>query len=368
VSGERGGLASPERPRSIEIDLGALLHNYRALRAQVGPDIHIIPALKANAYGHGAGAVARSLATCDIHSMATGSLEDAEAIQAGDPKHPVLLFGGTLPAGIPLLLERGFIPTVFDTEGAQAAAAWGTGRSRVFVKVEGGHGRLGVQMDEALDFIGQLMKLDGLEVAGVYTHVAFFDAEGREWVRKRLEAFNVLLESLTRAGIEIPITQALSSSTLAGGLTSNANAVSPGSLLWGISAVQADLVDMSSYRPVLRSIRSRLIHIGTRKGVPWVGVIPLGLIDGYRDQVPGQRAEALVGGQRVPIRSISLEHISLDLDGTSGLSVGDEVVLLGRSGDEEITIDDLSRWAATRPTHILMSLSGRMPYSYVEAR
>lgn len=349
----------------MEIDLGALRHNYEVLRSRVGPDVHIIPALKANAYGHGIGPVARTLARLDVHMFATGSLEDAESIRAAGVDHPVLLFAGTLPEGIPLVLERGFIPTIYDEATARAAAEWGRGRTRVFVKVEGGHGRLGVPMEEACAFVMRLARLDGLEIGGVYTHFAFFDARGRRWVAERLAQFDEVLAQLARAGIEIPITQALASSPLVGGLHSSANAVSPGSALFGISAAPPELVDMTPYRPVLVGIRSRVIHVGVRRGDPWVAVIPLGLIDGYKDVAPGMTAHALVDGQRIPIRSISLEHISLELEGRRGIEVGDEVVLLGPSGDETITIRDLAAWSGSRPTHVLMSLSGRMPCCYV---
>ena len=86
---------------------------------------------------------------------------------------------------------------------------------------------------------------------------------------------------------------------------------------------------------------------------------PLGLADGYRDVVPGETAFCLINGRRVRIRSISLEHLSLDLDPSDNASVGDEVILLGKSGEEEITLQ--SSALGDGATHVLMSLNGRMP-------
>ena len=361
------GLSRFERPRSMEIDLRALAHNYTELRTRLPPDINIIPALKANAYGHGAGPVARCLSRFDVKAFATGSLEDAHAIRGAGVEQPILMFGGALPQGLPLLAAQGFIPTIFDLQGAEALSQSAQCPTRIFVKVEGGHGRLGAPIEEALEFIARVARLDGLVIEGVYTHLAFFDPDGRAWVQGRLEAFDKLLASLNKAGIQVPISQAISSSGLAGGLTSSANTVSPGSLLWGISAVAPELVDMSSYRPVLTSIKTRLIHVGRRAEGPWVGVVPLGLADGYRDVVPGETAFCLINGRRVRIRSISLEHLSLDLDPSDNASVGDEVILLGKSGEEEITLADLALWSGTRATHVLMSLNGRMPYLHLGA-
>lgn len=91
------------RPRVMEFDLGALTHNYRTLRAQIGPEPHIIPALKGNAYGHGVGPIARCLAEFDINSLSTGSLQNALAIREAGIDLPIVMFGGTLPEGMPAM-------------------------------------------------------------------------------------------------------------------------------------------------------------------------------------------------------------------------------------------------------------------------
>ena len=310
-----------DRPRSMDIALDALTHNYAQLRARVGPDVRIIPALKANAYGHGIAEIARRLASRDVHSLATGSLEDALAIRAAGVNLPILLYGGMLPHGLPTLVEHGLTPTIYNLEGAEAVAHASSEPTAVYVKVDGGHGRLGVPLEDARRFISNVASFGRLEVAGVYTHLAYFDAAGKDWVRERLAAFDDLLESLEASGITVPVTQALSSSGIVGGLTSAANAVSPGSLLYGVTSVAPDLVDMSAYRPVLKRIRTRLIHVGPMTQRPWVGVVPLGLADGYRDVVRGQTAYALVDGQRAPVSAESRSSTSRSTSRVSGVPV-----------------------------------------------
>jgi alanine racemase len=354
------------RPCWMEIDLGALAHNVRVLRSQLGPEPRIIAALKANAYGHGIGPIARCLAGCDVHSLATGSLEDARAIREAGVDLPVLMFPGPLPEGMPRLLEGGFTPTVHDETSARAVSRAAVRPTDVYVKVDSGLGRLGVPVASALGFIRRVRAMDHLVVAGVYTHLTFHDAAGRAWAAQRFAAFDALLEALEADGIEIPVTQALASSGLLAGIESRANAVCPGGILYGMSPVASDVASADAYRPVVRAIKSRLIQIAGPDASRRKGVIPLGLADGYRPVKPDAGAYALIAGRRAPLRGTSLEYISLDLSGHDEARIGDEVVLLGRSGDEEILLSDLAAWQGSRPHESLMAFEGRLRGRYIE--
>ena len=368
------------RPNVAEFDLAALRHNMRALRAISGPDIKYIAALKANAYGHGAAPVARALADDgDTFALATGSFEDALAIRESGVDLPIMMFGGALPEAAPLLLAHGLMPTIYDLDGARAVSGAGAAAGKtasVYIKVDAGLGRLGVPLPDALAYIREVQRLPGLRVEGVYTHLSFFTEAERDWARDRMLEFDRFLADLEAAGIDIPVTQALASSCMVAGLTSRGNAVCPGHLLYGVPSIAPSVADTSAFRPMLRSIRSRIIHAGPPKagmrGLPAadtpsrIGVIPLGLADGYRPAIPGRTASALVDGTRVPIRGVSLEHITLDLSQRPDAGVGDEVVLLGESGGESITLADLAEWQGTRLHLVLMAFDGRLPARYVD--
>ena len=375
---EKGKKLEAVRPNVAEFDLAALRHNMRALRAITGPDIKYIAALKANAYGHGAAAVARALADDgDTFALATGSFEDALAIRNAGVELPIMMFGGALPEATPLLLAHDLMPTVYDRDGARAASEAGRAAGRtapVYVKVDAGLGRLGVPLPDALEFLRELERLPNLRVEGAYTHLSFYDEAEREWAHGRMRAFDAFLEDLEAAGIEVPVTQALASSCMVSGLTSLGNAVCPGHLLYGVPSVAPSVADTSAFRPVLRAIRSRIIHAGPPKagmrGLPEretpsrIGVIPLGLADGYRPAAAGRTAFALVDGARVPVRGVSLEHVTLDLSTRPTAGVGDEVVLLGENGGESITLADLAGWQGVRLHHVLMSFDRRLPTHY----
>ena len=354
------------RPTWMEVDLGALAHNVRALRSLMGPKKKIIAALKADAYGHGIGPVARRLASCGVHSLATGSFKDARAIREAGVELPILMFAGPLPEAMSFLLEHDLTLTVHDRISAHGVSRAASKPTGVYVKVDSGLGRLGVPLAEAFEFIQYVGGLKHLLVEGVYTHLSFHDAAGREWARERYAAFDTLLEQLEAEGIDIPVTQALASAALLAGLESRANAVCPGSLLYGMSPVPKSIAIRADLQPVVSGIKSRLIQIGEPGESQRIGVIPIGLADGYRSLPASTSAHALLGGRRVAIRGVSLEYISLDLSGHEDARVGDEVVLLGRSGDEEIVLADIARWQDAAPHEVVMGFEGRLRARYLD--
>ena len=356
------------RPCWMEIDLAALSHNLRVLRSRLAADTRVIAALKGDAYGHGIGPVARCLAEGGVETLATGSLRDALSIRAAGVETPILMFAGPLPEGMPALLEHGFTPTVHDWTSARAISAAAKQPTPVYVKVDSGLGRLGGPVAQAHAFIREVRELDGVVVEGVYTHLSFHDEVGREWARERYAEFDALLESLESDGIRVPVTQALASSALLAGLSSRANAVCPGALLYGMSPVAEHVAVSGDYRPVVRAIKSRLIHIG-EPGQPHrparVGVIPVGLADGYQAVRSDAPACALLRGHRVPLAGVSLEYIVLDLSDVDDARVGDEVVLLGESGSKRILLSDLAAWQGAAPHAVLMSFEGRLRARYL---
>ena len=354
-----------ERPSWVEIDLDAMLHNLSLIR-EAAQGAHIIAALKADGYGHGAAAVARCLSKQGIHSLATGSLDDARAVRAARIDLPILLFGGPLPETYPDLVREGFTPTVYDRAGGEAVSAAGVKDAPFYIKVDCGLGRLGVRLEEALPFIQWAATLPNAKLAGLYTHLPFADAEGMAWSQMRIEKFDELLIAVESAGVRIPVTQALASAGLLAGLRSRANAVCPGHLLYGLSPVTPSLVRAEAFRPVLAALKSQLIHVNRlgagslRTGVERIGVLPLGVSDGFGVIASGQEAYGLVGKNRAPILGVSLEHMTLDLSDCPDAAVGNEVVLLGPGSNGTITLTELAQWQGLRPHQVLCAFDGRL--------
>ncbi len=365
-------------------DLERLRANLVEIRRRIGPDRACIAALKADAYGHGAVPVARALDGEGLAALMTGSFDEACRLRAERLSTPVVMFAGALPTGMGALVGAGLVPTVVDRASAEAVAgAAPPGQTvPVYVKVNAGLGRLGVPLEAAEGFLAELTAMPGLEVRGLYTHLPFGDARGRDWAEQRLAAFDALLARLAESGRTPPVTQARASACVAAGLSDRANAVCVGHLLYGLSPFADDsLADLSAYRPVLAEVGSRLIQVsdhpqgsdiaiggsyGIRHGRR-TGVAPIGVAQGLVRPVPGSRAQALIRGRRAPILAVSLEHLVLDLTDVGDAAVGDVVRLLGGDGDAAIGLDELAAWFGMTALDTVMVLSGRLTAHYRDA-
>ena len=149
-------------PAWMEFDLGALAANYDALMRQVGPGVQMIASLKANAYGHGAVETAKGVASRGVFALSTGSFRDAVAIREAGLTMPILMFGGNLPEAAAQYLEHDLIPTVYNMETAHAVSEAATSPASVYIKVDAGMGRLGVELTVAENFIRKVSTFNNI--------------------------------------------------------------------------------------------------------------------------------------------------------------------------------------------------------------
>lgn len=352
------------RPSWIELDLAALADNFREAQRRAGSGVALIASVKADGYGHGAAEVARALERLGAWGFATGSIQDARALRRAGVSKPVLMFGGAAPEAIPQLVAEGFIPTVYDD--ATLAAASGP----YWIKVDSGLGRLGVPLDRAEPFIREASGRPDATLQGVYTHIPFGDEAGAAWARERLPLFEALIARLKARGLAVPMTQARASPHLECRMSDGLSAVNPGHFLYGMPTT-GGYGDVAGIRPVLRAVKSRLIHLqrwpqgwtfgsgGKRRLAQGsvTGVIPMGLNEGYRGAVAGETAQVVVRGRRAPVLGVSLEHCTIDLTEVPGVAAGDEVSVLG----DGIEVSELARWLGQPGGVVLMNFDGRLP-------
>jgi alanine racemase len=366
---------SSTHPTWMEIDTSALASNLAEIRRRVGLGVQVIASVKANAYGHGIIPVARALEASGVEMLATGSFAEAKAVRAAGVSTPIVMLAGSLPEGIAELVAAGFMPTVYDRAGAEAAAsASRSSEAKVFIKVDCGMGRLGVSLADAPGLVDHIASLDGVTVEGIYTHLSFKDEDGMAYARERLDLFYELLRDLRARGHEIPITQALASSALMVGWKDECTAVCPGHVLYGMPSVVSGLAPLQGFTPVLGAVKSRVIDItdhddaligrgayhGDRKERRTV-VVPCGLNDGNRSAVVGETAEVLFKGRRLTVLGGSLEHLVIEVPGDVDITIGDTVTIVGGAGDRRIEIDEYARWQGATSIACMLSLSARMP-------
>jgi alanine racemase len=335
------------RPNRFEIDLAAIAHNTSEVRRMVGASTEIFAALKANGYGFGVLEVAESVLAGGADGIAVVDLGDAIEMRRHSITAPILLYAGHLPTRevARACADHDLMPTIVDepSAAAYADAGWPI---RVWVKVDAGAGRLGVPVEDAVPLIRVVSKSPTLTLHGVYTHLHMPGGKDEDayavWQFRRFEA---VLSALTEEGIHVPLRMAASTSPLLSSCDMKLNAVDPGQLLYGLGAT-TPASPVPDLRPAFRALKSRLIQVKRfrrtefpdlaplplREGMR-VGVIPIGLVDGMRLLSCGQ---VVVRGCRAPLGPLNVEHTRVDLTDVPDAQVGDEVVIIGRQGDEEI--------------------------------
>ena len=366
------------RPSVLEVDLGAIAHNVRTLKARCG-DVTFVAALKANAYGFGLLPVARTVLAAGADVIAVARLEHAVALREAGITAPILLYAGLRPdpAVVEAVIRHDVTVTVVDASDLDALG--GAGRPvRAVVKVDVGLARLGVEPPSAVALVRAVHDHPGFELAGVYTHLhvppGSPDDVGR-YVEWQFERFAGVLDELAAAAVDVPLRIAVSSGAirLLDGMT--LNGIDVGTLLFGLDPPNSsDLPGRElGLRPALVKLSTRLSQvrdvrrddfpahspIPTGRSVR-LGVIPMGASDGFLGISTG---EVLVGGRRGKVLAISLEHTRLDLTGIDARA-GDEVVIIGRQGDDEITPRDIAAAKGLYGTHRCPSRS-RHPWAGV---
>jgi alanine racemase len=366
------------RPVWGEIDRAAIASNVALVRRWLPPEVQLTASVKANAYGHGVVEVVRILERSGVGQVMTASPADAHAIRASGSGVRIVMLAACLPDALPRYVADGLIPTVYSWAAAEALSRQATRPTEVYVKVDAGLGRLGINLDEAASFVKRVAGLPRLIVGGVYTHLPFATARGESWARARVRKFGALMRELRVSGLDVPYRQAVSSSgVVAGHASDELSAACVGSLLYGLPPMPALPVNRQGLVPALSSVRARVIGVfehprsrragsGGRKRYgagSATCVVPVGLQDGYRAGSRNRTLHALVGGSRARVVGVSLAHTVLELSGAP-VDVGDEVVLVGQQGDEAISLEELARARNETTLEVLMSLSGRIPYIY----
>ncbi len=365
------------RPTWIEVDLDAIANNLRLTRALVGPHVRIMATLKADAYGHGALRVARTLAQAGAWGFALATLGEAVALRDGGVDAPLLILGYTPTWQVREAIRRGIRLVVFDAHMARevsVAAQELQFDAMVHVKVDTGMARLGAKPADALELIQLLHTLPGIHVEGVFTHLATADSADEQFTREQLQRFASVLQQLSAAGLRPPLVHAANSAAILRFPAAHYDLVRPGIALYGL-APSAETPLPAGFRPAL-SFKTEVAQVKTLPpdtpisyGRTFVTVresliatIPVGYADGFR-RSPSWRF-VLVRGRRVPIVGrVAMDYAMLDVTDVPEVCVGDEVVLIGTQGTERITADEVAAWLGTINYEVVAAILARVPRS-----
>ena len=368
------------RPNCMEVDATAIRHNIVELRRLAGPQTRLFIALKGNACGFDTAKAAVAAVAAGADALATVDVGDAVAMREAGVEVPILAFGGNLLTRevVTAIEQFDLMPSLHDRHSLDALLEWRSRSMKVFVEVNVGGERLGVDVSQAAEFVRDVAASPGLILEGVHAHMYVPDgAAGDALVKWQYDRFMGVLRALESERVKVPVRMIASSKTLVRTIEMNLDAIDPGHLAFGLLPTRTMTVAMD-LRLALRSLKSRLVTVrrlardadpgrlpfsagpGTR-----FGVMPFGASDRLKQLNCGY---VLVRGRRVPLLgSPAAEHARIDLTDVPDAEVGDEVVILGRQGAAEITLDEVCHaQGGVRPSDVTRCIPAGIPRHYVE--
>jgi len=366
------------RPTIAEIDLDSLAHNYRQIRSRVHPEAQVLAVVKDNGYGHGAVMIARELERLGVDLLGIAIADEGVELRDGGVKRPILILSGISEEEIGEVIEYDLIPMVFDEGIARSLSDQAKRRNRrvkVHLKFDTGMGRLGVSIEGAREFIEGIKVLPNLIIDGVASHFSMAD---EEYTCAQLRAFREVVALCRGEGINPTYWHISSSAPMIDFPDSRFNLVRPGIMIYG-SYPSREYSDRIALRPVMR-LRTKIgflkrVPAGTRisyggayitERESLIATLPIGYGDGYNRRL-SNGGEALLRAKRVPvIGRICMDLTMVDATDVEGASLGDEVVLMGRQGTDEITAEEIAEKIGTISYEVLCMVGKRVPRVYLQ--
>jgi len=362
-----------------EVDLGAVARNVRTLRSALAPGTRFMAVVKAEGYGHGAVEVARAAVAAGADRVGVATLHEALRLRSSGLTGPLHLLSEAPPRSAARIVDAGLTATVFSADFASALsrAAVAQGRVATFhLKVDTGMNRIGVRAEGAADFVESLRGLPGIAMEGVFTHFATADVPGDWEYERQLERFSATIAECRHRGIEPGIVHAANSAATILHPESHFDMVRCGIALYGLHP------DPSTHGHVAlepaMSVRARVTRVarlamgeGVSYGLTWhaaspttVATLPIGYADGIRRSL-SNTMHVLIGGR--PCRQVGrvcMDQLMVEVPRGLEVAVGDEAVLIGRQGAEELTLEAMAGLAGTIDYEIACGLGARLSRVY----
>ena len=353
------------------IDLDAILHNLEQMHAHIDADTKIMAVIKADAYGHGSVPIAWEMEELSyVHGYGVASVEEAMQLRNANIKKPILVLGYTFPYSYETLINQEIIPTVFRSdmlhELDETAARLGV-KAAVHIKVDTGMARIGIQPDEeGACFVKEALACENLSVEGIFTHFAKADEADKAAANKQLENFLTFVTKCEEGNnYKFPFVHCSNSAGILDMPQANLDLVRAGIILYGMWPSDEVNKEVISLMPVL-SLKSHITYIKeVNEGTPVsyngifttsqktkIATIPVGYADGYPRNLTG-KGYVLIHGKKAPIIGrICMDQFMVDVTAIPECREGDEVTLIGKDGEYNISIEELG------------NLSGRFNYEF----
>jgi alanine racemase len=368
-------------PTLAVIDLGAFCHNLALVHRSVDPGVKVAPMVKADGYGHGAWPLCKAALEAGLAEVfGVAHVDEAIALREAGLQEPIIVLGGCFEDRASEVVAYGLEMTLFSMRLAEALDAEARPRGKVVachLKVDSGMGRLGIAPEEALGAAKRIMDLKGLRLEGIMTHFSTADHADKAYAREQLKRFDRAVRAVRDAGIEVPCVHTANSAAVLSLPESHYDMVRPGIMLYG-APPSAEVGADADLKPVM-TLKTRVGHLfdlAVGESVSYgrrfvaqrpsrIATLPIGYADGW-SRLLSNKGSALVCGLRAPIvGKVCMDLTMVDVTDVPGVSVGDEVVLIGRQDEEVITADEVASATDTISYEVFTSVGKRVPRVYV---
>jgi alanine racemase len=367
-----------ERSVWVEVDLGAISHNVKEIRKITGQNTKICAVVKADAYGHGTVAVARTVLQAGADRLAVAIMSEALELRRAGFRVPILVLGHTPTWQVPLVVDHGITQTIFSMDLAQAlsSAAVAAGKTvNVHIKIDTGMGRIGIRPEDAGDFAEAVAALPGIRIEGVFSHFATSDSNDKSYTYEQYNQFMEALQHIEGKGIKIPIRHIANSAAILDLPEMHLDMVRPGIILYGLWP--SDEVDHSiELRPAMKFKAQVCFTKDMPVAAPIsygrayftdkpskIATLPVGYADGWSRLLVG-KVNVVVRGERAPlVGRVCMDQCMIDVTHIPGVATGDEVLLFGGA---DLPVEEVAGYMGTINYEIICMVGKRVPRLYVE--
>ncbi len=367
----------------LEIQLDTLLENVKQLKSNLSADTKVMPIIKADGYGHGAKPIARTLEEVEyVWGFGVATIWEAVALRKDGVQKPILLLGNFFRKEFELAIKYDVAIAVYTESMAielNEIAKIEEKRIKIHIKIETGMSRLGIEYKNAIEVIQRIDTLEYCKVEAVLTHFAKADEVDKMDTYQQAKRFQQVLQGIEREGVPIKYVHCSNSAAAIDIPDLNYDLVRTGIAIYGLAPSQE--VDKSQVilNPIL-SWKSKLSSIRTiEKGVAisyggtfiskekmTIGVVPMGYADGYPRSLSNV-GSVLIGGKRAKILGrICMDQFMVDISKIENVEVEDDVVLVGKQGEETITIEELSELSQRFNYEFVCEINKRVPRVYIK--
>lgn len=360
----------------IEIDKAALKQNVEFLQSKLSPNCRLMPAIKANAYGHGATLVAKELAKLGVDAFCVAGVMEAVDLRRAGITGEILVLGYTDPAQFPLLKRHHLTQTVVDYEYARALNAYGR-KIHVHIGVDTGMHRLG-ERSENIDALCDIFKMDNLVIDGMFTHLSADDTMGqeeRDFTNAQVEAFYQVVQEIKKRGYHCPKLHLQSSYGVLNYPQLCEDYARVGIALYGVLSTGEDTLKWRKELEPVLSLKTRVVTVrdlyaGESAGYGMqyiagenmrIATLAIGYADGLPRALSGEHGYVLIHGKRAAIVGlICMDQVIVDVSGIPDVAEGDVATIIGAEEGEEILASDLANACGTITNEILSRLGQRL--------